>query len=474
MNIIKTAKQTRIASLSSMDIRTMSQPVADHDQSGANQLIKLDKSKFDETIKVPYIELDKKNANSVLMYLKPYLFKAIKMSPVSNGHGIDTGENDDKLQVILNPDKVSTINDLSTEARNRLTKFGYDQELKHKQIKLNYENLTADQVFKKLLPFDAEENLSSFSTIGHIIHLNLREHLLPFKSVIGQVLLDKHSPRIKLIVNKLDSIDTEFRYFAMETLAHLPDTDSNNTIVTVSHSKCTFKFDFSKVYWNPRLDTEHCRIIERLRPGVDILYDVFAGVGPFSIPCGKRKNIVLANDLNPECFKWMTENVKNNKVGNYVKLFNQDGRDFIRTSVKDHILDQWTKFNSGDECNVRQFHIAMNLPALAVDFLDSFVNWFDETESQKILAMKCVQLPAVHCYTFMKKDINHGRLKNDLINRIESVINYKLSDMDIEEIKMVRNVSPGKEMYRISFKMPIDVMVSKSCNKKIKLDSKVI
>ena len=31
--------------------------------------------------------------------------------------------------------------------------------------------------------------------------------------------------------------------------------------VEVKESGCRFRFDFSKVYWNPRLGTEHDRLI---------------------------------------------------------------------------------------------------------------------------------------------------------------------------------------------------------------------
>ena len=251
----------------------------------------------------------------------------------------------------------------------------------------------------------------------------------------------------------------------METLAHAPESSPNDTIVTVNHAKCTFKFDFAKVYWNPRLDTEHSRIIERLRPGTDVLYDVFAGVGPFAIPCGKRKNQVLANDLNPECYRWMRENVLSNKVGDYVQVFNQDGRDFIQNTVKDHILKEWIKFDTGEDGRMKEFHIAMNLPGLAIDFLDAFVGWFND-EVDTIEKLKSYTLPIIHCYCFMKKDLNEGRLKQDLIERIQGVISYKLNDDDIEQIKMVRNVSPGKEMYRITFRLPKDVIICK--NKKLK------
>lgn len=43
---------------------------------------------------------------------------------------------------------------------------------------------------------------ASFETVGHLVHLNLREEQLPFKYLIGQVLLDKN-PHVKTVVNKV-------------------------------------------------------------------------------------------------------------------------------------------------------------------------------------------------------------------------------------------------------------------------------
>jgi tRNA (guanine37-N1)-methyltransferase len=82
-----------------------------------------------------------------------------------------------------------------------------------------------------------------------------------------------------------------------------------------AESNCTFKFDFSTVYWNSRLGTEHARLPARyFTPGA-VVADVFAGVGPFVIPAAKNHGCaVVANDLNPESARWLRHNAKANHV----------------------------------------------------------------------------------------------------------------------------------------------------------------
>lgn len=42
--------------------------------------------------------------------------------------------------------------------------------------------------------------------------------------------------------------------------------------------------------------------------------DMFAGVGPFSVPAAKKGSTVYANDLNPRSYHYLTVNKKLNKV----------------------------------------------------------------------------------------------------------------------------------------------------------------
>ncbi len=155
-----------------------------------------------------------------------------------------------------------------------------------------------------------------FSPLGWLLltellqaHLNLREQYLPYKYLIASVLLDKN-PTIFTVINKTSDVGTEsaFRTFDYELLAGEPSMN-----VEVKEEECYFRFDYSKVYWNSRLSTEHRRLVDMFQPG-DAVCDVMAGVGPFAVPAGKKKVFVWANDLNPESYTSLEDNIQRNKV----------------------------------------------------------------------------------------------------------------------------------------------------------------
>ena len=112
------------------------------------------------------------------------------------------------------------------------------------------------------------------------------------------------------MINKIDDVGTqsEFRTFEYEVLAG-PD----NMNVELSEGDCTFRFDYSKVYWNSRLQTEHKRLVDLFNPG-EVVCDVMAGVGPFAVPAGKKGVFVWANDLNPDSVASMRDAIERNKV----------------------------------------------------------------------------------------------------------------------------------------------------------------
>lgn len=215
----------------------------------------------------------------------------------------------------------------------------------------------------------------------------------------------------------------------------------------VKENNVAYELDFSKVYWNPRLSTEHGRIVELLKPG-DVLFDVFAGIGPFAIPAARRKCRVFANDLNPESYTWLLHNCKLNKVDTKVKAFNMDGRDFLRGPVREELSKELPLL---EEEQKTAFHIVMNLPALAVEFLDVF--------RHLLVGEPCspAGLPTVHCYGFSK----HSNPARDIQERAEASLGTSLAGRC--STFLVRNVAPNKEMLCLSFQIPADVLYKRPC-----------
>ncbi len=56
--------------------------------------------------------------------------------------------------------------------------------INHKFV-CTYENYSTDQVLSAVMPSGTEVT-TAFETIGHIAHLNLRDHQLEFKEIIGE------------------------------------------------------------------------------------------------------------------------------------------------------------------------------------------------------------------------------------------------------------------------------------------------
>lgn len=408
--------------------------------SSVKGLKTLDKSLFTKSVTIPCMEVDSLAVTVCIRYLGKYL---LKLNNFKNIQPVETSLNESKCidnvvikkRLFLDPAKVSSYFDLNEIERTELEKADISEHnFIQVPMNLTYDNWTADEALKAVLP-EGKEIASSYSSIGHIIHLNLKDHLLDYKYVIGQILLDKIK-NAKTVVNKVNIIDTNYRFFKMEILCGI-----DNLVAEVKENKHMYKFDFSKVYWNPRLSAEHERVVQKLNTG-DILYDVFAGVGPFSIPAAKKKCTVLANDLNPESFKWLVYNIKLNKVGDFIQAFNKDGTDFIKEDVKNHLLNSHLSSTTA--------HIIMNLPGSAVTFLDAFQNLFTIEELNNIS-----NRPIIHIYCFIKGADDSKLMAKNLI---EEKVGKKI-DAELHEIIFVRNVAPNKDMIRVSFTLPEEFLV---------------
>ncbi|RXK36595.1 hypothetical protein M231_06136 [Tremella mesenterica] len=410
-------------------------------------------------------------------------------------------------------------------------------------VELGYDYWAASEILHAVLPDTEGLDIPSAITMtGHIGHINLLDEWQPYKHLIGQVLLDKNR-NLRTIVNKLNTIHAQYRYFDMEILA-----GDDDLITTVNEQSCSFTFDFSKVYWNSRLGSEHERLVKSFSDE-EVIADVMAGVGPFAIPAAKRGCYVLGNDLNPESVKWMRHNRVQNKVEKTLRVTELDGRQFIRVAaytawtepfqpfvtpsnkrkalkearrIRDLIKtssqtstpspsplssqneiessiglngfstnhESLTDDPSSDSptpllpskqqadpvCQIKQTtqttqtnqtktpqlinHFIMNLPDSALEFLDAYRGCYhpllsipEFTERYGSQGDSC-PMPLIHVYCFTREMERDGA-ERDICSRASERLNHLVSStMKNYNLHLVRSVAPGKDMYRLTFRLP--------------------
>jgi tRNA (guanine37-N1)-methyltransferase len=303
-------------------------------------------------------------------------------------------------------------------------------------LTLDHTLLTYEEILAQLLP-DGMVVPVAFERVGHIARYALKPEHLPHKADIGAVCMLKNGG-VRTVINKTGEITNEFRVFPMEVIAGV-----NDTMATLREHGNAFRFDYSKVYWNSRLDTEHARVAT-IVPAKTRVWDMFCGVGPFAIPLMKKQCIVYANDLNPASVQYLRESANLNKFNkNNLSVYNQDAVQFIR--------DRGQAVLSGKEQMAER--VLMNLPALGLEFLHVFQGLFADADAQQKARIQEMKLPLCLSYCFAPDSKEY---KPHIFGRIKKA----LGDFDSTQVSMhhVRSVAPNKEMYCVTIQLTHEIV----------------
>jgi len=262
---------------------------------------------------------------------------------------------------------------------------------------------------------ESNELISAFDQIGEIIIVRIPDSLLSKKKIIGKALLDDVKI-VRSVFYQASAVSGDFRTRDLEILA-----GEDNTETEYKEFGCRFTVDVKNAFFSPRLSTERERIANLIQNG-EVMTNMFAGIGMFSIMAAKKKKCtVYSLDINPVASKLCEINMGLNKLAGNIISINGDASEIIKEQL----------INKSDRT-------LMLLPERSDEFLDSAI---DTTKDGGI----------IHYYSHIHADkkTEAGKLSEEHYLKVTPV------KSEILHSKIVRPVGPRY------YQTVVDVKISK-------------
>ncbi len=189
------------------------------------------------------------------------------------------------------------------------------------------------EALKDKLPPHLLENLpKSMDIIGSVAIIEVPRELEESKRLVGEAVL-KINRNVEVVLGKAGPVAGQIRVRDYEIVAGYGDTET-----TYREFGCIYRLDPTKVYFSPRLSLERMRIAQNVRSN-EMVLDMFAGIGPFSILIAKTTRNVSINavDINPEAVKYLRHNIVLNKVEKRVTPFLGDVKTIVDLVLKERV-----------------------------------------------------------------------------------------------------------------------------------------
>ena len=184
--------------------------------------------------------------------------------------------------------------------------------------------------------------------VGEIAIVEIPSELTEYRNFVGEAILKAHK-NVQTVLAKSSAVGGVCRLREYEVIAGLPDMET----IHREHG-CRYLVDLSKVYFSPRLSHEHLRVASQVKEK-EIVVDMFAGVGPFSVLIAKicSEVKVYAVDVNPDAVMHLEKNIIVNGVLGKVTPILGDIRKIVHEKLR----------GTADR-------VIMNLPESAVKYVD--------------------------------------------------------------------------------------------------------
>jgi len=221
---------------------------------------------------------------------------------------------------------------------------------------------TIEDILKNELPPNIFKLIpKSYDIIGHIAIIEFdRFKNISYKEAIGykrkfaKALLITNKT-VKSIYEKKGRVKGKFR---LRNLKLLRGKDQPHTIY--KENNCIFNLNVKKTYFSPRLAYERKRLVDYDIKDHEVIIDMFAGVGPYSIQIAKDHDVeVYSFDINPIAYKYLKKNILLNKMKGKVYAFNINAKSLLKSTN-----------TLGNELKHKADRIIMNLPQKTLKFID--------------------------------------------------------------------------------------------------------
>jgi tRNA wybutosine-synthesizing protein 2 len=173
---------------------------------------------------------------------------------------------------------------------------------------------------------------AGFQRIGHVVILDLQPSLLPKAGEIAEVFLGQKG--VRTVAIRESSVKGRYRIPGIRVIAGDPETETVHR-----ENGCSFKLDVSRTMFSLGNLHERARIPKLVISG-EVVVDLFAGVGQFSIPIATHAEPreVHAVELNPVAYRYLCENIRLNGVGDKVKPLLGDCSKVAPLGVADRVV----------------------------------------------------------------------------------------------------------------------------------------
>jgi len=173
---------------------------------------------------------------------------------------------------------------------------------------------------------------AGFDRVGHVVIVSLPPELMHRTPDIAHALLELKN--VHTVALREGAIAGRHREPRLKVIAGDPSTETVHR-----EGGCWFKLDVARVMFSPGNLYERARLSKLVEPG-EVIVDLFAGIGQFSIPIAKhaRPSRVYATELNPIAYGYLRENIRLNRVGHVVKPLLGDCSAVAPRGVADRVV----------------------------------------------------------------------------------------------------------------------------------------